>query len=131
MELVKKNKKILQEQFQYLIDFDNGDLYLLKEDLSRLLPSLSNELKYLNSQYGEIIVLESALAVLLKDHNIDFFLWVIYVIKDYFIGGGSLNEDLLLQEIDLLTNMNKRIIALNEKYISLTSKKRKIMKKEK
>lgn len=131
MELVKKNKKILQEQFQYLIDFDNGDLYLLKEDLSRLLPLLSNELKYLNSQYGEIIVLESALAVLLKDHNIDFFLWVIYVIKDYFIGGGSLNEDLLLQEIDLLTNMNKKIVALNEKYISLTSKKRKIMKKEK
>lgn len=131
MELVKKNKKILQEQFQYLIDFDNGDLYLFKDDLNRLLPSLANELVYDNNSYGEIIALESALAVLLKNHNVDFFLWIIYVIKDYFIGGGSLNEDLLLQEIDLLTEMNRKIITLNEKYISLTNKKRKIMKKEK
>lgn len=131
MELVKKNKKILQEQFQYLIDFDNGDLYLFKNDLNRLLPSLANELVYDNNSYGEIIALESALAVLLKNHNVDFFLWIIYVIKDYFIGGGSLNEDLLLQEIDLLTEMNRKIITLNEKYISLTNKKRKIMKKEK
>lgn len=131
MELVKKNKKILQEQFQYLIDFDNGDLYLFKNDLNRLLPSLANELVYDSNSYGEIIALESALAVLLKNHNVDFFLWIIYVIKDYFIGGGSLNEDLLLQEIDLLTEMNRKIITLNEKYISLTNKKRKIMKKEK
>lgn len=83
MKLIKKNKTIFQNQFNYFIHNQSGEIYFQKESIIFLFPTVCEECNFELIDKNEVLSLDSILAIILKDCNINFYLWMRYIIKKY------------------------------------------------